>query len=157
MKKAIAFAVVFALITASAFAAVPGIGNGLFANAKEAVSLLSYGEFDRVVAILPFSGSAPSAAEWQSFAQNFSSLGSGTVQREVSVAYWTGNSWNLAVPVLAPDSDKVEALVLTSDDGLGFSGYKYARWGEVRMGYENADYVIWNKEYVPANPTLFAG
>ena len=84
--------------------------------------------------VLPFSGGAPSAEEWQKFAESFSQLDSGTVQREVSVAYWQGSCWYLAVPVTEPKTDSVEALVLRSDDGSTFSGYKYATWGEVKGG-----------------------
>ena len=105
---------------------VPSISDDLFSAAKEALSLLSYGEYARVSEALPFSGGAPSAEEWQKFAESFSTLSSGTVQREVSVAYWQGSCWYLAVPVSEPNRDCVEALMLRSDDGAAFSGYKYA-------------------------------
>ena len=106
--------------------------------------------------VLPFSGGAPSAEEWQKFAESFSQLDSGTVQREVSVAYWQGSCWYLAVPVTEPKTDSVEALVLRSDDGSTFSGYKYATWGEVKGGYQSSDYVTWNEEYVAGTPVIIA-
>lgn len=158
MKKAMSILLAAALLLGCASASeVPSISDGLFSSAKEALSLLSYGEYARVSETLPFSGGAPSEDEWAKFAESFSTLDSGTVQREVSVAYWQGSSWCLAVPVSEPTSDSVEALVLITGDGQSFSGYRYANWGEVRSGYESSDYVEWNEEYVAGTPVIVAG
>ena len=158
MKRILSVALLMALLlSACAFAeGVPSISDELFSAAKEALSLLSYGEYARVSEVLPFSGCAPSAEEWQQFAGSFSTLDSGTVQREVSVAYWQGSCWYLAVPVTEPNRDGVEALVLRSDDGAAFSGYKYATWGDVKSGYQASDYVVWNEEYVAGTPVIIA-
>ena len=158
MKRILSVALLMALLlSACAFAeGVPSISDELFSAAKEALSLLSYGEYARVSEVLPFSGGAPSAEEWQQFAGSFSTLDSGTVQREVSVAYWQGSCWYLAVPVTEPNRDGVEALVLRSDDGAAFSGYKYATWGDVQSGYQASDYVVWNEEYVAGTPVIIA-
>ena len=158
MKRILSVALLMALfLSACAFAeGVPSISDELFSAAKEALSLLSYGEYARVSEVLPFSGGAPSAEEWQQFAGSFSTLDSGTVQREVSVAYWQGSCWYLAVPVTEPNRDGVEALVLRSDDGAAFSGYKYATWGDVKSGYQASDYVVWNEEYVAGTPVIIA-
>ncbi len=158
MKRILSVALLMALLlSACAFAeGVPSISDELFSAAKEALSLLSYGEYARVSEVLPFSGGAPSAEEWQQFAGSFSTLDSGTVQREVSVAYWQGSCWYLAVPVTEPNRDGVEALVLRSDDGAAFSGYKYATWGDVKSGYQASDYVTWNEEYVAGTPVIIA-
>ena len=56
------------------------------------------------------------------------------------------------MPVTVPDSGSVEALVLTSDDGSSFSGYRYSTWSDVQSGYEASSYVSWNREYVGASP-----
>lgn len=155
MKKMLAVLLAVLLVSACAYAdTVPGISNSLFSDAKEALSLLSYGEFAEVSELLQFAGSAPTESEWENFAKNFSTLNGGTVQRDVSVAYWTGGAWCLAVPVSEPSSDSVEALVLTTDDGTSFSGYKYSNWGSVRSGYEGSDYVVWNREYVAGTPVV---
>ena len=158
MKRILSVALLMALLlSACAFAeGVPSISDELFSAAKEALSLLSYGEYARVSEVLPFSGGAPSAEEWQQFVGSFSTLDSGTVQREVSVAYWQGSCWYLAVPVTEPNRDGVEALVLRSDDGAAFSGYKYATWGDVKSGYQASDYVVWNEEYVAGTPVIIA-
>ena len=158
MKRILSVALLMALLlSACAFSeGVPSISDELFSAAKEALSLLSYGEYARVSEVPPFSGGAPSAEEWQQFAGSFSTLDSGTVQREVSVAYWQGSCWYLAVPVTEPNRDGVEALVLRSDDGAAFSGYKYATWGDVKSGYQASDYVVWNEEYVAGTPVIIA-
>ena len=158
MKRILSVALLMALLlSACAFAeGVPSISDELFSAAKEALSLLSYGEYARVSEVLPFSGGAPSAEERQQFAGSFSTLDSGTVQREVSVAYWQGSCWYVAVPVTEPNRDGVEALVLRSDDGAAFSGYKYATWGDVKSGYQASDYVVWNEEYVAGTPVIIA-
>ena len=158
MKKIVSALLLAALIVCACAGAegVPDISDNLFSAAKEALSLLSYGEYARVSEVLPFSGGAPSAEEWQKFAESFATLSSGTVQREVSVAYWQGSCWYLAVPVSEPDRDSVEALMLRSDDGTAFSGYKLSNWGEVKSGYQASDYVIWNEEYVAGTPVIIA-
>lgn len=158
MKTIISVMLLMALLLSACACAegVPSISDDLFSAAKEALGLLSYGEYARVSEALPFSGAAPSADEWQKFAESFTTLGSGTVQREVSVAYWQESCWYLAVPVSEPNRDAVEALLLRSDDGLAFSGYKYSTWGEVKAGYQASDYVVWNEEYVAGTPVIIA-
>ena len=158
MKTIISVMLLMALLLSVCACAegVPSISDDLFAAAKEALGLLSYGEYARVSEVLPFSGGAPSAEEWQKFAESFATLSSGTVQREVSVAYWQGSCWYLAVPVSEPDRDSVEALMLRSDDGTAFSGYKLSNWGEVKSGYQASDYVVWNEEYVAGTPVIVA-
>lgn len=159
MKKIVAIVLLAALLMfagAQAQEGVPSISDNLFSAAKEALSLLSYGEFARVAEVLPFSGAAPDAEEWSKFAQSFSTLNSGTVQREISVAFWTGSAWYLAVPVSEPNNGAVEALVLRSDDGTTFCGYKCADWASVKSSYENSAYVEWNREYVAGTPVVIA-
>ena len=158
MKRIVSVLLFAALILCACAGAesVPDISDSLFSAAKEALSLLSYGEYESVCDVLPFADVAPSAEEWANFAGNFSTLDSGTVQREISVAYWQNSSWSLAVPVSEPNKDSVETLILRSDDGQTFSGYKYATWGEARSGYESSDYVVWNEEYVAGTPVVIA-
>lgn len=158
MKRhiAIVLAVLMLCMTAAACAeaSVPQVSSNLFLSAKQALVYLASGEYERLVTLLPFSGVAPSASEWQGFAEgNFLTL-SGEVQTEYSVAYWTGMDWKLAVPVYAPESGDVEALVLTTADGMTFSGYRYCKWSEVVLEYEMAAYVTWNKEYVSSAPMI---
>lgn len=134
--------------------AVPQISNTLFNDAKQALKCLSSGEYEKLVTVLPFADIAPSASEWQNFAEgNFSNL-SGNAQCDYAVAYWNGSMWKLAVPVSEPSSDTVETLVLSSADGIAFSGYAFMTWAEVKGEYLFAPYVIWDKEYVSAAPVI---
>ena len=158
MKRRISLCLIVLMLcmVATAYADVPQISSELFSSAKQALTCLSSGEYERLVTLLPFSGVSPSAAEWQSFADgNFSTLG-GSVQSEYSVAYWTGSDWRLAVPVSTPDNGDVEALVLSSADGSTFSGYRYSKWKDIKSEYESASYVVWNQEYVEATPVITA-
>jgi len=160
MKRHIAILLTVLMLFMSAAAcaegAVPQVSANLFLSAKQALVYLASGEYERLVTLLPFSGVAPGASEWQGFAEgNFMTLSGETpVQTEYSVAYWTGIDWKLAVPVYAPDNGNVEALVLTTSDGMTFSGYRYCKWSEVMPEYEAAAYVTWNKEYVGAAPMI---
>lgn len=156
MKRRLALIVLIVLcVTVTAYADVPQLSSTLFSSAKQALVYLSSGEYERLVTLLPFSDVSPSASEWQSFAENFSTLGSG-VQTDYAVAYWTGSDWKIAVPVETPDNDSVEVLVLSSADGSAFSGYRYASWSNVKSAYEGASYVTWNQEYVSADPVITA-
>lgn len=160
MKRRISILLAIVLLLSASAAAVsvevPHISEDLFLCAKQALVYLSSGEYERLVTLLPFSGVAPSASEWQSFAEgNFLTLADG-VQTEYAVAYWNGLSWTLAVPVVNPDVDTAETLVLTSADGVTFSGYRYATWAEVKGEYLFATYVTWNKEYLGTAPIITA-
>lgn len=154
MKKILCLAIVCLLIGSTAFAAVPQLSDSLFSSAKQALVYLASGEYERLVTLLPFSDVAPSAAEWESFAANFSNLTG--VQTDYAVAFWMGSVWVIAVPAQAPSDGSVEALVLGSDDGATFSGYRYATWSQVEGQMAKSDYVTWNQEYVPGAPTFVA-
>jgi len=145
------------LPAAAATAEVPQISPMLFPCAKQALVYIASGEYERLVTLLPFSGVSPSAMEWQSFVEgNFTTI-TPDIQTEYSVAYWTGTDWKLAVPVYAPDgTEGLEALVLTSVDGVSFSGYRYSLWADVEMEFEMASYVTWNKEYIEGMPVIIA-
>ena len=137
-----------------ALAAAPQLSDSLFSSAKQAVAYLASGEYERLVTLLPFSDVAPSAGEWESFAGNYSDLTD--IQSSYAVAFWTGSFWVVAVPVQVPDSGSVEALVLQSEDGDTFTGYRYATWSQVEAAYANSDHVLWNSEYVGGSPTVVA-
>lgn len=156
MKRGLSFFLVMLLMLSATAAAsgVPQISPELFNAAKQALVYLASGEYERLITLLPFSGVAPSAAEWQGFAEgNFTTLNGG-VQTEYAVAYWNGSVWKLAVPVTNPDSDTVETLVLSSSDGSAFSGYGYATWAEVKGEYLFASYITWDKEYIAGAPVI---
>lgn len=149
MKRIICL-VMAALMSVGAALAAPQLSDSLFAAAKQAAECLATGDYARLAGSMPFSGAAPDADEWASFAGNYSA--SGHAQQEYAVAYWLNGSWRVAVPMRAPDSADVEVLLLSSEDGYTFSGYRYASWGQVEQEYANSDHVAWNREYVPAAP-----
>jgi len=154
MKKMLCFALVLLFIGAAALADVPQLSENLFITAKQAVGYLASGEYERLVTLLPFSDVAPSASEWESFAANYTDLSN--VQSEYAVAFWTGTYWIVAVPIQAPENGAVEALVLGSEDGTSFMGYRYATWAQVETGYNASDRVLWNIEYMDGTPTVIA-
>ena len=151
----LAVCLIFSSLAAQAVS-VSDISDSMFLNAKKAIYLLATEDYESIVEILPFSGEGPSAEEWASFAGNFTSLSPDLVQTDISVAYWTGSNWNLAVPVSVPSNGNVEALILISDDGHNFTGYRYSTWSNVSSGYQASDYVVWNKEYVSGNMVIEA-
>lgn len=129
---------------ATAEADVPSIDEGMFGDAKQALAYFDAGDFDSAAALVE----CADAQELQNFVEgNFQAIGAG-VQSKVSVAYWTGSVWELAVPVAEPDEENVEVLILLTSDGKSFSGYSYATWGDVKAEYETCDYVVWNEEYI---------
>jgi hypothetical protein len=129
---------------------VPSIDEKMFKDAKQTLVYFDAGDYESASALVAFAD----ADELQKFVEgNFTTIGSG-VQSEVSVAYWTGSTWELAVPVAEPSEEDVEALILLTSDGTSFSGYSYATWGDVEAGYEACDYVVWNEEYIPNAPHI---
>ena len=152
MKKLFCLALTMLLALAPALAA-PQLSDSLFAAAKQAAQCLMTGDFDRLTS-LPFSGDAPDADEWASFAANYRTAG--FAQQDYAVGYWLNDSWRVAVPLRDPDSPDVEVLLLTSDDGYAFSGYRYADWGQVAQECAASAHVVWSAEYLPAAPQVFA-
>jgi len=144
-------------LSTMAFAAeIPQISAGMFLTAKQALTCLAAAEYEKLVTLVPFSDVAPSAAEWQSFAEgNFTTLVEG-VQIDYAVAYWSAGMWKLAVPVHEPSDDTVETFVLSSADGITFSGYRYSTWAEVKGEYLFAPYVTWDVEYIGGAPVVAA-
>ncbi len=152
IKKLFCALLALVLLGSVALADAPSLSDDLFTSAKLAVVYLASGAYEKLVTLLPFSDVAPSASEWESFAANYSDLSG--AQSEYAVAYWTGNYWVVAVPIREPDSGSVEALVLGSEDGSSFIGYRYATWSQVESGYSASDRVLWNIEYVGGTPTV---
>lgn len=136
------------LLTSVALAEVPSLSENMFKYAKGTLSCLASGAYDKIVTSVPFSGVSPSADEWAGFAEGgFTDLPGSTPQTKYAVAYWTGVSWKIAVPVSEPNSASVEALVLISEDGQSVTGYGCSSWSQVSSEYESSNYVHWNAEY----------
>lgn len=149
MKKLLSCILIAALLMCiGAQAEVQQLNEKMFKYAKNTLSALASGAYDKIVTSVPFSGLSPSADEWRSFAEgSFDALAGSSPQSKYAVAYWTGLCWEIAVPVSEPGTDGVETLILSSEDGRSFTGYACADWGDVRDEYSRADYVQWNEEY----------
>lgn len=156
MKKLICLLMIACLLIPTAVAdSAPQLDSKMFDYAKRALYCLSSGEYGRLVTHLPFSDVSPSADEWESFVGNFRELSE--PQSEYAVAYWNGACWNVAVPVYEPTDSNVEVFVLTSFDGVSFSGYRYDIWGQIEFEYAQSEHVTWNKEYAGSTPMVFIG
>jgi len=154
MKKLLCLTLVILLIGTTALAGAPKLSDSLFGSAKKAVGYLASGEYERLVTLLPFSDVAPSASEWERFADNYSNRSH--IQSDYAVAFWTGSIWVVAVPLQVPDSGSVEVLALSSEDGDSFNGYRYATWSQIEKAYSGSDRVLWNREYVGDAATIVA-
>ena len=151
MKKLMAAILALMLLTAGALAesGVPSLNDQLFQDAKDALVMFESGDYSSAAELLGFAD----AAELEKFITgNYKTFGSG-VQTAVSVAWYNGSSWLLAVPLYEPASPDVETLVLTtvSTDASAFCGYMYAPWSDVEAALAECDYVIWNEEYTSAD------
>lgn len=116
--------------------AEPSLDRQLLSVARSAVGYLSSGEYERLVTLLPFSGISPGASEWERFSRNYEDLSGGKASR--AVAYWLNDHWNIAAPV----GNSKEALILLSEDGSAFSGYRYATWSQIKREVERSGDVI---------------
>lgn len=154
MKKLLCIVMVCLLVGTTALAGAPKLSDGLFGSAKKAVGYLASGEYERLVTLLPFSDVAPSASEWERFADNYSNLGH--IQSDYAVAFWNGSIWVVAVPLQVPDSGSVEVLALSSEDGDSFNGYRYATWSQIEKACSDSDRVVWNREYVGESAMVVA-
>lgn len=141
MKKKLCFmlAALTLLMSLSAFAA-PELSDSLLKTARSAAGYLGSGEYERLVTLLPFSGIAPGAAEWERFARNYDALSK--VEPTGAVAFWKGEGWIIAVPMANDIDEDTEALILLSEDGKTFVGYRYATWEQVEKECARCDRVV---------------
>lgn len=150
MKKFISIISLLAMLlslTAQAENVVIELDEQLFMNAKQALTLFDAGDYEAAAELLQFAG----AEEFEKFITgNYTTFGEEPVQTIVSVAWWTGSAWVIAVPLHEPAAPEVETMVLLTDniDCTTFCGYAHALWGDVEAVLAECDYVIWNEEYV---------
>ena len=111
MKKRIALVLLIAALLCVPLAARAELKDALFDRAKQAVNLLSYGEYQKAVDKLAFSENAPTADEFGAFVEDNLDGVFSAAQSRVAVGYKKGSSWRLAVPVEEPSYGGVQALV----------------------------------------------
>ena len=120
-----------------------------YRQAKEAVSLISYGEYEMALKRLGMEDQMQAATLKRYIDRNCSEIHRGSVQTDVSVAWFDGSTWQIAVPFEAPEDEAVGELVFTLS-GSAFSGIDFMRWGDVEASYDVADEVYWNLPYTPS-------
>lgn len=123
------------------------LNEALFQDAKDALTMISYGEYQKALDTLNFK-KPPSAAEFEDFVCfELDSVLTQTVQTDVAVGFHKGKKLYLAIPVEEPVGRDVEALVLSSSDGERFDGYRAASWGDVMKSVKQDDAAVWNEPY----------
>ncbi|MEF9972401.1 MAG: hypothetical protein RSJ41_01310 [Clostridia bacterium] len=158
MRKMLAILIVGLLVLSpiSAMAAAK-LNTQLIDDAKQALSLMSYGEYKKAVKLLHFAKNAPTASELSDFVdENLPELYSCTVQSDVAVAYLADSTWRIAVPLESPSSDSVNALVLRAKNGKHFDNYKAMPWYDVMAEVDSAQKVIWQDAYDPGDVYIVA-
>ena len=141
MKRKLCMALaVLLLLCALTGLAAPELSKKLLKTAESAAAYLASGEYERLVTLLPYSGVAPGAAEWERFARNYDRLV--PVVPTQAIAYWMGECWVIAVPMADDIDEDTEALILLTEDGSAITGYRYATWAQVRKESARYDNVI---------------
>ena len=141
MKRKLCMALaVLLLLSALTGLAAPELSKKLLKTAESAAAYLASGEYERLVTLLPYSGVAPGAAEWERFARNYDRLV--PVVPTQAVAYWMGECWIIAVPMADDIDEDTEALILLTEDGSAITGYRYATWAQVKKESARYDNVI---------------
>lgn len=157
MRRWIAICMVVLLVALPITAQAAEISSKLFAPAKEALSLISYGEHKKALKKLGLGTGSSAVKALKKFAQEeLSELEWITPQTDVAVGYQSGKNYKLAVPLESPSDGSVTALVLLSEDGKAFSGYSAMSWSDVKAGVADSSSVTWNKEYSPGDPVIVA-
>jgi len=127
----------------------------MFLNAKQALSLMSYGEYKEALEVLGMNTAL--ADDFKFFAEaSFATLSEG-VQQQVSVAFLTEEyGWIIAVPLWEPDAIDVDTFLLHSSDGLTFDGYTSATWEFVDQLLPMSYDTIWYDRYEPGSKFVVA-
>lgn len=133
------------LLSVSALAA--SLNAELIDDAKQALTLMSYGEYKKALKKLNLKKDV-GASELSDFVdENLSDLYFVSVQTDVAVAYQLDGAWRVAIPIETPSYDSVQTLVLRARDAKRFDAYKAMTWYEVLDEANAADEVIWRDAY----------
>ncbi|MDO4357449.1 MAG: hypothetical protein Q4E13_13185 [Clostridia bacterium] len=147
MMKKICACMLIAMLCATCAVALaePGrIDDRLFDVAKQTLHCLDTGDYQTASALL---GCTDSDALQQLVEEEFSTLGGGSAQTRIAVAFVKKDKWYLAVPTSEPSSDDVETLVLSCGSGSCASDVSFAQWSSVSKQLDKSSAVIWNEEY----------
>ena len=157
MRKLVSIVLVFALLLVPTLAMAKELNTKLFSAAKQALSLLSYGDTKKALKALGLSTSDDAVDSMNKFVRDkLDTLDSGSVQTDVAVCYKTSKGYRLAVPLESPDFPDVQALVLRSKDGQAFSSYIALDWSDVEAEVAKSSFAKWDQPYDPGVPMLVA-
>jgi len=150
VRKITAFALCAALLAmAPLVASAKALDSKLFDQAKEALTLISYGEYQKALNKLNFKN-PPDVADFEDFVCfELDSALTQAVQTDVAVSFQKGKKVYLAIPVEEPSSRDVETLVLSSSDGKQFDGYASDTWENVMKLVRQDKAAVWNEAYDP--------
>ena len=155
-KRFVAMFLLLAVLAVPAAMAAPAFDESLFSRAKDAVILISYGEYSGAVEKIA-SADVFDAAELESYVDGKArSIYNDTIQKTYSVAWYDGAKWIVAVPFTTPNDDAVGCFAFAAEDGVNVTAYRYMTWGSVVQGYANADEVLWQDEYTGETVIAFA-
>ena len=149
MKKIIGIVLILLMTFACAAAEKPAVPDETFLRAKEAVILISYGDYDAAIQRLGMADAITKNALKSMIDKKCKEIYAESVQTELSVAWNDGKNWRIAVPFEAPDDRAVGSLVFTLSDVTQFTNIEFSRWGEVNDAYAVAADILWNVEYIP--------
>ena len=150
MKKMTAFALCAALFAMTPLVvSAKALDSKLFDQAKDALTLISYGEYQKALDKLNFKN-PPDAADFEDFVCfELDSVLTQAVQTDVAVSFQKGKKVYLAIPVEEPSSRDVETMVLSSSDGKQFDGYASDTWEDVMKQVRRDKAAVWDEAYDP--------
>lgn len=146
MRKLIIAMMVALLCCTGALAESGRIDDQLFNSAKQTLHSIDTGNYTTASALL---GCADKDTLEALATQQFTTLGAGTAQTRISVAFFHEQAWYIAVPTAEPANAEVEALLLNCGSGNGFVSAERASWGDVQAMLDASGAIIWNEEYAP--------
>lgn len=147
MRKMAAWFLAVALTLSPMAVLAASLDSALIDDAKQALTLMSYGEYKKALKRLDLKNSS-SVQDLSDFVDaSLSDLYSVSVQSEVAVAYLLDGSWRVAVPIESPSYDSVTTFVVRAKDGKRFDAYRAMAWYEVLDQVSMADEVIWQDAY----------
>lgn len=150
MKKIVSVLLLLTMLLAlSAFSEAGKVPEeDAFKNAKESVSLISYGEYMMAIKKLGLEARYDESALKKFIDTECREIYMGSVQTEISVAWPEEKLWKIAVPFEAPEDEAVGALVFVMENGK-FTEILFMRWMDVVTAYEMAEEAVWNVAYTP--------
>ncbi|MGI6236118.1 MAG: hypothetical protein ACOYI7_01040 [Candidatus Excrementavichristensenella sp.] len=146
MKKSISALLAIVLLLCSV-CALASFNQDLIGDAKQALTLMSYGEYKKALKKLDLKGKTRAKDLAAFVEEELFDILSASVQSDVAVAFLKDEVWYVAVPVEPPSYDGVQTFVLRSKDGARFDTFKKMDWYEVESMMDLSTQIIWQDAY----------